>query len=300
MRAPTLVLAPMQDVTDLPFMRVIQRYGGPDIYVTEYFRVHAEYKLEKRILRSITENQTGRPVYAQMIGQDIDALVRCAKELLTYPVAGIDLNIGCYHSHEEFYNLLEIFKSHAIDTLTIHGRTVLERYRTPVHTDCIRSAVEQLNCPVLANGNVVDVETGSGFLDRTGAAGLMIGRGAIRNPWIFDHLRSHFADETPTVPTHRDLLGYIMDLYQELANHQQLSAQDPFDERKHVNRMKKYMVYIAQGLDPEFEYHIRRCTREVEFKGVCEDFLNPNTPLPLCPPVESKLFCGFDALRSDT
>ena len=38
---PALYLAPMQDVTDLTFMRVLAGYGGADVYVTEYFRVHA-------------------------------------------------------------------------------------------------------------------------------------------------------------------------------------------------------------------------------------------------------------------
>ena len=332
----------MQDVTDLPFMRVMQRYGGPDIYVTEYFRVHAAYQLEKNILRSITESNTGRPVYAQMIGQDITALVRCAKDLLKYPVAGIDINLGCpapvvcrkdagggllrktdhlnnilgalrdtipgeftvktrvgYHSHEEFSALLDIFKSHGIDALTIHGRTVLERYRTPIHTDCIRTAVEQINCPVIANGNVVDVETGTGLIKRTGAAGLMVGRGAIRSPWIFNQLRDAFSGATPKTILRSDLLEYIMDLYQELASHQQHSGQGEFDERKHVNRMKKYMVYIAQGLDPEFEYQIRRTTTEEGFQNICEDFLSSSTALPLRPPEDSKLFCGFTALRSE-
>ena len=37
---PVLYLAPMQDVTDLPFLKVIDPYGGADVYVTEYFRVH--------------------------------------------------------------------------------------------------------------------------------------------------------------------------------------------------------------------------------------------------------------------
>ena len=94
-KPPTLALAPMQDVTNLPFMRVMQQYGGPDYYVTEYFRVHADYTLEKKILSSITENETGRPVFAQLIGQDIEALVRVAQQLQAYPVAGIDLNLGC-------------------------------------------------------------------------------------------------------------------------------------------------------------------------------------------------------------
>ena len=49
--APVLALAPMQDVTDLPFMRLMMRYGGADLYFTEYFRVHADSKLHPAILR---------------------------------------------------------------------------------------------------------------------------------------------------------------------------------------------------------------------------------------------------------
>ena len=85
----------MQDVTDLAFMRTMHQFGGPDIYVTEYFRVHPDSKLSPYILRSITENPTGRPIFSQLIGQDIPSLVRTAKQLLEYEVAGIDLNLGC-------------------------------------------------------------------------------------------------------------------------------------------------------------------------------------------------------------
>ena len=335
MTPPTLVLAPMQDVTNLPFMRVMQRYGGPDYYVTEYFRVHADSRLEKKILRSITENETGRPVYAQLIGQDVEALVRVAKDLLHYPVAGIDLNLGCpapvvynknagggllrkkdhmetiiaalrdaipgkftvktrvgFDCYREFDDLLEIFARHAIDTLTIHGRTVKERYQTPVHTDCIKRSVARMSCPVIANGNVVDVATGKGMIRRTGASGLMIGRGAIRNPWIFDQLRASYCGNPPPQVTRADLLGYIMDLYQEIAAHAHA-----FDEPKHVNRMKKYLIYIAQGLDDGFEHQIRRATSADTFQRVCQDFLDNTEPIPALPPVNSKLFCGFDALR---
>jgi tRNA-dihydrouridine synthase B len=76
-------------------MRVIARYGGPDAYWTEYFRVHGDSRPEKWILESITQNPTGRPVVAQLIGNDIPALVRTVKELQKYPVAAIDLNLGC-------------------------------------------------------------------------------------------------------------------------------------------------------------------------------------------------------------
>src|SRR6185312_7957516 len=93
--APILALAPMQDVTDLPFWKLMAAYGGADVYYTEYFRVHPVSNLEKWIVDSITRNPTGRPVVAQMIGNDIPSLVRTAKELQQMPVVAVDLNLGC-------------------------------------------------------------------------------------------------------------------------------------------------------------------------------------------------------------
>src|SRR5688572_11219983 len=89
------VLAPMQDVTDLAFMSVVAHYGAPDYFFTEFFRVHAQSRLEKHILRSIDENATGRPIFAQLIGEDLGHLARTTEELLRHNIAGIDLNLGC-------------------------------------------------------------------------------------------------------------------------------------------------------------------------------------------------------------
>ena len=89
------VLAPMQDVTTTGFMRVIGRRGVPDWFVTEYFRVHETSTPEKHILDSIQNHGTGRPVFAQLIGEDIPHIIRTIKLLQAYPIAGIDLNMGC-------------------------------------------------------------------------------------------------------------------------------------------------------------------------------------------------------------
>lgn len=334
-----LYLAPMQDVTDLPFMQVIHPYGGADVYVTEYFRVHNDSRPSAWILRSIDENPTGRPIFAQMIGQDIPALVKTAKWLMDHPVAGIDLNLGCpapvvcrkeagggllrnlpkvdailgalrdaipgrftvktrvgYHSEEEFPKLLEIFRKHAIDMLAIHGRTVEERYSTPVHPDCVKLAVDTMPCPVIANGNVVDVATGLAYLRKSGAAGLMIGRGAIRNPWLFSQLRSAFAGEEVKHPSCRDLLGYVTKLYDELA-----AFTENFNPLGHVQRMKKTMVFVTQGHDPDFEFRIRRAKTPEDFHSACRDHLDKDEPVPDAPEEGSRVFCGFaELLAQDT
>lgn len=331
---PALVLAPMQDVTDLPFMRVIARRGAPDWFVTEYFRVHPDSVPHAYILRSITENQTGKPIFAQMIGSDPDCLVRTAKQLAELPVAGIDLNLGCpapivcrknagggllrdpglvdrllgtlraaiggrftvktrvgFADEGEFPRLLEIFRSHGIDGLTIHGRTVNERYQTPVHPDCVRLAVETMDCPVIANGNIVDVSTGLAYHRQTSAAGLMIGRGAIRNPWIFSQLAASFEGRAAPQMSHRDLLEYIIELYDELARETR-----KFIPNAHVQRMKKTLAYISHGLEGTFEHDMRRAVTPDDFFRICHNHLDHATTLPARPPVGSKLFCGFEDL----
>lgn len=331
---PALVLAPMQDVTDLPFMRVIARRGAPDWFVTEYFRVHPDSVPDAYILRSIRENQTGCPIFAQLIGSDVSDLIRTARQFAELPIAGIDLNLGCpapivcrknagggllrdiqtvdrllgamreavpgkltvktrigYHEPDEFAALLEVFSRHAIDGLAIHGRTVVERYQTPVHPVWIRRAVEVLPCPVIANGNVVDCDTGLSLLDLTNAGGLMIGRGAIRNPWIFSQLRARFDGTAPPAPTHRDLMEYCFELYHEIARETRR-----FKLASHVQRMKKTMAYITHGLEGAFEYEMRRALTEEDFFTICRTYLDHEELLPALPPRDSKLFCGFEAL----
>ncbi|MDP3849377.1 MAG: tRNA-dihydrouridine synthase family protein [Luteolibacter sp.] len=332
---PALVLAPMQDVTDLPFMRVLSRRGAPDWFVTEYFRVHPDSVPHVYILRSINENRTGKPIFAQMIGHDLPNLIRTAKQLAALPVAGIDLNLGCpapivcrknagggllrepealdrllgalreaipgrftvktrigYADEREFPRLLEIFRSHGIDGLTIHGRTVSERYQTPIHPDCVKLAVEAMACPVIANGNVVDVSTGLSLLRQSLAAGLMIGRGAIRNPWIFSQLQAALENTPPPAPTHRDLLEYVGELYDELARETRR-----FLPKAHVQRMKKTLAYISHGLEGPFEYEMRRAITPDDFSRICRRHLDHDAPLPALPPEGSKLFCGFEMLK---
>jgi tRNA-dihydrouridine synthase len=242
----------MQDVTDLAFMRVIAHYGAPDYFFTEFFRVHATSRPEKHILRSIDENGTGRPVFAQLIGEDIEQLARTATELLTHPVAGIDLNLGCpapkvykknvgggllrdparideivralraavpglftvkmrvgFDNPADFDRIVDLMAAHRVDLLSVHGRTVKEMYRSEVRYPLIGRAVGRIPCPVLANGNITSAVTAERVLAQTGAAGVMIGRHAIRNPWIFRQCRDRQAGRPPHRVTLADVRGYV-------------------------------------------------------------------------------------------
>ena len=329
--APVLALAPMQDVTTLQFMRVIARHGGPDVYWTEYFRVHENSVPDKWILKSITENPTGKPVVAQMIGNDIPALIRNARWLQEYPIAAIDLNLGCpapvvyrkcagggllrepekidailgalreavtvpftvktrigFASSDEFDELLPVFAKHPIDLLTVHARTVKQMYRPGVRYDLIARAARELRCPVLANGNVSSAAQAQQLLTETGVRGLMIGRGAIRNPWLFDQIRAELRGEKIKMTVGRDVLAYVRELWEN-----EITPGVP--ESAQVQRMKKFMNFIGEGVSEKFLHDIRRVATAADFWRVCEHFLNHDELMTLEPPAASEAPLDFPA-----
>ena len=87
-------LAPMQDADLLAFMQVVARRGSPDFFFTEFIRVHAHSRIDPEIFSSIMNKPDDRPIFAQLIGENLCDLRRVARELKSLPIAGVDLNLG--------------------------------------------------------------------------------------------------------------------------------------------------------------------------------------------------------------
>ncbi|MDB9490877.1 tRNA-dihydrouridine synthase family protein [Dolichospermum circinale CS-534/05] len=313
---PLTALAPMQDVTNLWFMKVIAHYGSPDYFFTEYFRVNDTSRLNPKILAAITENDTGRPVFAQMIGESVPDLARTAKELCKYNTAGIDLNMGCpapriyrknvgggllrepekierilaelrfvvndrpltvkmrvgFENTDNFYKILDIIARQNIDLLSLHGRTVKDMYHGVVKYDLIAQAVKRVDCPVLANGNINSATTAMEVLSQTGAAGVMVGRWAIGNPWLFDQIRQALAGQ-PIIPVSLvKVRNYIDRLWQT-------PTASTMPERARVGYLKMFLNYIALSVDTDgcFLRMMRQAQTEVELLTICDRFLLAET-----------------------
>ncbi len=80
-----------------------------------------------------------------------------------------------------------------VSWVTMHGRTRAQKYQGQANWDYIAGLVETLDIPVIGNGDVVDGESYTNMVKQTGCHAVMIGRGAIGNPWIFEHMLA--ADE---------------------------------------------------------------------------------------------------------
>ena len=279
-------LAPMQDVTGLPFMRLIAERGEPDLFFTEFFRVHANSRLSPEILSSITENPTKRPVFAQIIGENINDINRTVTELMFYPIAGVDLNMGRpaprvykknvgggllkdpgkinqilyamrsridgnltvkmrigFEDDKNFEEILKVILANEVNLLSLHVRTVRGGYNTSPQYDYIKKAVQFLGdqCPVLANGSIETAQDAILLRKRFDALGVMIGRAAIRNPWIFRQIREIDSGVAPFAPKRIDLYAYCLQLFDVLAHPE-------IEEKKMVSRMKKFLNYIGLAI----------------------------------------------------
>tara|TARA_B100001123_G_C15341990_1_gene1035378 strand:- start:4573 stop:5583 length:1011 start_codon:yes stop_codon:yes gene_type:complete len=308
----------MQDVTTWEFMKVVHQFGSPDYYFTEYFRVHETSILEKHILYSITDNPTDRPIFAQLIGENLEYIERTVSELKSHPIAGIDLNLGCpapkvykknvgggllinldhvdkifgllreisphlftvksrigFEDTAPFERLLDLINKHDVDLLSLHGRTVKEMYWADVHYDYIAEAVKRANCPVLANGNVTSYLKAEEILYNTGCHGIMIGRSAIRNPWIFRQIREHLAGDVVFQPTLGDVFAYSQSLRETL-------FKESVPEQNQVNKLKKFFNFIGLGVDPggQFLYEIRRVRFFEDMDDVLYRYLKVHSDKP--------------------
>lgn len=291
-----LSLAPMQDVTDLAFMRTLARIGSlPDVFMTAYFRsTPTTCALAEQNLRCLTENETGVPVIAQLAGSEAAALVRDARYLQTLPAAGINLNAGCpsplvnrhgagaallrelpnfravacalrevvlaghysiktrlgWAAAEEFEGVLAVIAAARPDAVMVHARTRKELYGGTPHTEAWGQAVHSLPCPVWVNGDITTAAQAREAIERSGATGVMLGRGAVRNPYLFRELHGG-PSATPDEMQH-----YYRVLIEETGR--------IFGERRtdkgHCNRMKKYLAFCYPDFTPEQEYRLRRCT----------------------------------------
>ena len=117
---------------------------------------------------------------------------------------------GWDNDHIVALEVAKIAEKVGISAITIHGRTRSEFYSGKADWDIIKKVKESVRIPVIGNGDIVDEESAKAMFEKTGVDGIMIGRAALGNPWIFQKIIHYLkTGEKLADPTNQEKLKVI-------------------------------------------------------------------------------------------
>ncbi len=153
----------------------------------------------------------------------------------------VKMRAGWDPEHRNAPQIAEMCEGEGVEMLSVHWRTRADGYGGVRELDTIAQVKAAVSIPVLANGDIVDVPSARQTLAATGVDGLMIGRGAIRDPWVFLKIAADLAGAPPVEVDLSERERVLLSYYSVL---EQLSR----TEKGALGRMKKIARYFADGV----------------------------------------------------
>ena len=148
----------------------------------------------------------------------------------------------------ELLSLLPLFEDSGVDFLIVHARTVVQRYSGAADHTITAEVVRRTSLPVIANGDIFATADGLRVQQQTGAAGLMLGRGAIGDPFLFQRLRGNYPAVSTSDDRRAEVCGYLQQL---VPIYRQLFC----GEQQALAKLKEILAFIP---DPELVRWVRK------------------------------------------
>ena len=125
-------------------------------------------------------------------------IVKAVSQAVDIPVTA-KIRKGWDDNSVNAVELAKILEENGAAAIAVHGRTRMQMYSGTVDYDIIRKVKEAVSIPVIGNGDITDVQSAAIMLEKTGCDAIMIGRGALGNPWIFQQINAYL-NECRVIP----------------------------------------------------------------------------------------------------
>ncbi len=176
-------------------------------------------------------------------------IVKAVVDASTVPVT-VKMRSGWDSDHINAVELAKRCEAAGASAITVHGRTKMQMYAPPVNTDIIRQVKEAVSIPVIGNGDVIDGISAARLMEETGCDMVMIGRGALGRPWVFQQVNAYLNHEVilpepPVTEKMRVMLKHIetLCLYK--------------GERVGIREARKHAAWYTKGLHGAANYRAR-------------------------------------------
>ena len=210
----------------------------------------------------VTKNGDGSSLLLDLekASKCIDAVVKNSSVPVT-----LKIRLGWTKDQLVATDIAKIAEEKGVKAIIVHGRTRSEYYSGKADLEEIKKVKEAVSIPVIGNGDIVDEESALNMFEQTGVDGIMIGRGAIGNPWIFERVKYYLENgkKMPKVP--------LKEKFDMIKEHFLLEIQEK-GEYTGIREFRKHMAYYTKGLPDSSEF---RCKiNSLESEGEILDALN--------------------------
>jgi tRNA-dihydrouridine synthase B len=199
-----------------------------------------------------------------------EEIIRAVVENSSVPVT-VKFRKGWDDEHivaEEFAKMAE---RAGVSALTIHGRTREQFYSGKVDKDSIKKVKDAVSIPVIASGDITDEQSALEMFETTGVDGIMIGRGAIGNPWIFENI-IHFLETGNKLPERSN-----EEKLEIIKQHIRLAVQEK-GEAVAIKEMRKHLSQYVKNMkdSSSFRNCVNKLDTEAEVVEALEKFFSNN------------------------
>lgn len=172
----------------------------------------------------------------KLVEELLGRLVRAVKKPVT-----VKIRKGFDEEHVNAVEIAQIAEACGVAAIAVHGRTRSQYYSGSADWDIVRQVKEAVRIPVIGNGDVMDAETARLLLEQTGCDGVMIGRAAQGNPWIFREVTAFL--EEGRVPERPDAAEKKEVILRHAALQREYKG-----EYTAVREMRKHLAWYTVGM----------------------------------------------------
>jgi tRNA-dihydrouridine synthase B len=169
----------------------------------------------------------------------LETILKEIKKAITIPLT-VKIRAGFYDSHRNAVEVARMAEACGAEHIALHGRTKEQAYKGLADWDLVRQVKEAVSVPVSGSGDVVNIEGAFKRWRETNCDGILIGRGAMANPWIFRQIEETLEGREPFQPTLDDKREVLIEYFDLLrADMPEFAA---------IGRMKQLAGQFTKGL----------------------------------------------------